>query len=384
MSVQTDQVIANLKQVAAGFSKQRMQRLQRRHLERADFDLLAAAGFLGTGLSEADGGLWQGVRQSTRPYAEMIRSIAMGDPSVALVASMHPSVLTFWLGSGEPPADIAPEWRKQCAWIAGTVQEGAWWGTVTSEPGSGGDLSKTRAVARVTPEAGKYLLSGEKHFGSGSGISTYMITTAKAEGEDQPDLFIVSINKAKWDGSEGVTMTSEWDGHGMCATQSHAYSFKNFPAIRNAWPGGITQSFATALQLSASIFSAVIVSIVEQALDYAREKLAAKAGDMRAYEQVEWVRAENEGWLIRQAYEGMLNAVESGNDGPLASTRGKIVIAELAESCLGRINRVTGGASFSRSNPLGFWAQDVRALGYLRPPWGYAYGQLQSMQLPIV
>ena len=42
------------------------------------------------------------------------------------------------------------------------------------------------------------------------------------------------------------------------------------------------------------------------------KKLSGKADEMRPYEQVEWVRAENEAWLIRQAYEGMLNAVERG------------------------------------------------------------------------
>lgn len=88
------------------------------------------------------------------------------------------------------------------------------------------------------------------------------------------------------------------------------------------------------------------------------------------------MRAENEGWLIRQAYDGMLNAVENGAGGIAATARGKATVAELAETCLGRISRVVGGASFSRASPLGRWAQDVRALGFLRPPWGLAYDQL--------
>jgi len=39
-------------------------------------------------------------------------------------------------------------------------------------------------------------------------------------------------------------------------------------------------------------------------------------------------------------------------------------------------------AHFSRSSPLGRWAQDVRALGFLRPPWGLAYDQLFAMSWP--
>jgi hypothetical protein len=54
----------------------------------------------------------------------------------------------------------------------------------------------------------------------------------------------------------------------------------------------------------------------------------------------------------------------------------KTAIAELAESMLGRICKVIGGGTFSRSSPFGYWYQDVRALGFLRPPFGLAYDQL--------
>lgn len=376
---QADQVIENLRGIAAGFAAERDERLRRTHLDRADFDLIAQAGFLATGLPVAQGGLWVDLRRSTRAYSEMIRTLAMGDPSVALVCAMHPSVLSLWLAETNPPADRMQAWREQCGWIFATVKDGAWWGTVTSEPGSGGDMMKTRAIAKPAGEAGKYLLSGDKHFGSGAGISTYMFTTAKAEGESVPDIFVLGVGKAKWDGSEGATLTAQWDGHGMSATQSHAFAFKDFPAIRNAWAGALAQAAPIAGQLSGCLFTAVIVAVVEQAIQFAREKLTGKSGEMRPYEQVEWVRAENEAWLIKQAYAGMLNAVENGTDGMAASARGKAAVAELAESCLGRISRVVGGASYSRASPLGRWAQDVRALGFLRPPWGLAYDQLFAL-----
>jgi hypothetical protein len=37
-----------------------------------------------------------------------------------------------------------------------------------------------------------------------------------------------------------------------------------------------------------------------------------------------------------------------------------------------RITRVVGGATFSQRSPFGWWFEDVRALGFLRPPWGLA------------
>ena len=74
-----------------------------------------------------------------------------------------------------------------------------------------------------------------------------------------------------------------------------------------------------------------------------------------------------EGWLIEQAYEGMLRAMETGRDSRLRAVQAKTAIAELAESMLGRICKVIGGGTFSRSSPFGYWYQDVRALGFLRP-----------------
>ena len=239
---------------------------------------------------------------------------------------------------------------------------------------------KTRSKAIESDTSDEYLLSGEKHFGTGSGLVDFMITTATVAGV--PDLFVLAIKNAKWDGSEGIKLAAEWDGHGMCATQSHAFVFNGVKVKRGAWPGSMQRAGMTGAQLANTLFSAVIVAVVQQAMEFARNKLASKCQEMRPYEQVEWVRAENDAWMIEQAYAGILNAVESGNNGLNASARGKTVIAELAETCLGRMSKVVGGASYSQAGPLGRWAQDVRALGFLRPPWGLAYDQLFGMSWP--
>ncbi|MBI4714801.1 MAG: hypothetical protein HY760_02485 [Nitrospirae bacterium] len=80
--------------------------------------------------------------------------------------------------------------------------------------------------------------------------------------------------------------------------------------------------------------------------------------------------------MIQQAYDGMLRAVEEGKEGRRRAAQAKTAIAELAESATGRICRVVGGGTFSRSSPFGYWHEDVRALGFLRPPWGLVYDNL--------
>ena len=72
----------------------------------------------------------------------------------------------------------------------------------------------------------------------------------------------------------------------------------------------------------------------------------------------------------------MLRALESGRPARGASLRGKMIVAQLAESCLLRLCRVIGGGTYSRQSPFGCWFEDVRALGFLRPPWALAYDGL--------
>lgn len=37
--------------------------------------------------------------------------------------------------------------------------------------------------------------------------------------------------------------------------------------------------------------------------------------------------------------------------------------------------------TFSRSSPFASWFEDVRALGFLRPPWGLAYDSVAGLTL---
>jgi alkylation response protein AidB-like acyl-CoA dehydrogenase len=361
-------------------------RQARRNLDRADFDRLTDAGFLQVAVPSTMGGLWRSVAESTRPICEVLRALAAADPSVALVASMHPSVVGFWLA----PHDDRPAWADQCDAVFGTAAAGAQWGTITSEPGSGGDILRTKTRATADGTAGSdlpgdaYRLTGDKHFGSGSGVTAYMITSAVAEGEDEPSLFAIDVRGRPWDGSSGLRLTAEWDGVGMAATQSHAMRLEDCPATRMAWGRPIAEVTAAAGPLIASLFTSVVLGILDEAIATAKEMLGPKASSLRAYEQVTWSRAEMDHWLAVQAYEGALRAVETGDQlrSVHAALRAKTAVAELAESALGGVARVIGGGTFSRRSPFASWYEDVRALGFLRPPWGLAYDNLFLTSLP--
>jgi alkylation response protein AidB-like acyl-CoA dehydrogenase len=370
-------VLENVRAVSDSFAADRKARQPRRHLDAADFARLRDAGFLLTGVPAARGGLWSSVQESTRPISGLLRTLARGDSSVALVSSMHPAVLSFWLATPNAAPEHQHAWDDQIGWLAQSALDGHWWGTITSEPGSGGDIMRTKALARANGSS--YALSGAKHFGSGSGISSYMITTAVPDGEEQPDLFFMDMRDVPWDGSRGMKLIAEWDGQGMIATQSHAMQFEDFPATRCQWPGNLLALVLAAGPYVSCSFTAVIVGIVQAAVETARAQLAPRHEALRPYEQVEWSRAEMEVFVIEQTYEGMLRAVEQGSDPLRSALRGKTAIADLAESALARMAKVIGGGTYNRTSPFAFWYEDVRALGFLRPPWGLAFDQLFAL-----
>jgi alkylation response protein AidB-like acyl-CoA dehydrogenase len=369
-----DAVLSEVQAVAARFAEERKERQRRTALDPADFEALGKAGFLLTGVPAARGGLWESRARSTRVAAELLRTIARGDSSVALVASMHPAVLSFWLASPEADEPYRPAWAEQVEDVTGRAAAGAWWGTITSEPGSGGDVARTRTNARRDGDG--WLISGTKHFGSGTGVSSYMITTALAEGEEDPDWFFMDFRGVPAEDDARARVISPWDGHGMTATQSHALAFENFPATRVAWPGNLPGLAFAAGPVIGCLFAAVVSGIVDAAVAEARAQLEPKRETLRPYEHVEWANVTVEAWLVNQAMEGMLRAVETSELPQIDVLRGKTAIAQLAESILTRLCKVLGGGTFSRSSPFGYWFEDVRALGFLRPPWGLAYDLL--------
>lgn len=373
-------------EIADRWRGERADRQARRHLERADFDALRDAGLLRVPVPEEDGGSWRDAATSLRGVCGLYRRLAAADPSVALVSSMHPAVVSFWLATPDPSQ---PDWEEQRHAVFASAAAGEQWATITSEPGSGGDLMRTRAAATPLDDGetflpgSSYAVTGDKHFGSGSGIADRMITTAVPDGDGAPTIFVLDVRDRPWDGTTGLRLVAEWDGVGMAATQSHAMRLEAAPAVRMAWDGPIETITFGAGPLVASLFTSVVLGVLDEAVATARDQLRPKADQLRAYEQVEWARAVQAHWLAAQAFGGALRAIESGD--PQAAFAGAIrakqSVAELAESAMLGITRVVGGGTFSQRSPFSHWFEDVRALGFLRPPWGLATDALFATSL---
>ena len=331
--------------IVQAWKLQRTERQARRHLERSDFDALREVGFLRAVVPADMGGLWRDTSSSARLVCELLRLLASADPAVALVSAMHPSVVAFWLLNPDP---AQPAWEAQRRAVFASAAAGEQWGTITSEPGSGGDIARTRATATPIDDepfitGRSYAVSGDKHFGSGSGIAERMITTAIPEGEDAPTIFAIDVAGRPWDGTAGLQLISEWDGIGMAATQSHAMRLDRAPGVRLARQGPLSEITGGAGAFIATTFTAVIVGVLDEAVAVAKQQLRPRAAELRAYEKVEWTRAVNDHWLAVQAYEGSLRTLEAGEPSALfAALCAKEAVAELAEATMGRLARVLG------------------------------------------
>jgi len=373
----TDSVLDALDALADTWRAERDERFGRRSLVREDFDALAATGYLRLIVPESHGGLWRSLNETGPIIVDAVRRLARADQSVALVASMHPAVLVFWAAT--PTADEANghAWATQRTEVFQTALDGHLWGTLASEPGSGGDIFRTKVRATgVDGSPGRYTLSGAKHFGSGSGMSSYMITTAVPDGGEMPMGLYVDLRDQPWDGTGGLTITREWDGMGMKATQSHAIMLHGVEATAWSWQGAIAESGPAANALNLAMFCAVITAVVDEAMLEAGRRLAGRS--LRAYEDVAWTQAQIDQWMLDQAMAGLLATLSTASapEAALASVKAKMGMAALAESILASVCRAVGGGAFSASSPFATWNEDVRALGYLRPPWALAFDQL--------
>src|SRR5437868_3448782 len=86
VEMEVGSIVARVGEVAGSFARERAERQRRRALDPVDFARLAEAGYLLASVPDHLGGAWRGPKRTLRAICEMLRAIAHGDGSVALVA----------------------------------------------------------------------------------------------------------------------------------------------------------------------------------------------------------------------------------------------------------------------------------------------------------
>ena len=139
-------ILEQAPKLAQEWAAERQERQQRTQADPADYERLRQLGVHLMAVPVELGGTWESLAQTARPFCTMLRTLAQGDPSITLASAMHQLVLSSWR-MPMVPAPYTDLWIRQRREVFQTVLDGCWWGTIISEPGSGGDVTQTKSEA---------------------------------------------------------------------------------------------------------------------------------------------------------------------------------------------------------------------------------------------
>ena len=178
--------------IAIAWQAQRAERQPRRHLDRADFDVLPDA-WLPVARGPGRGRRLLGVGRSVDRRG--VRDPPPLDGAIRRSRSSPPCTRPCWPTGSRRGDEAQPAWTVQRRAFSPRPRAGS---GARSRP-SRGVVATSCGRAPVPSPTGtrawrhsgrRYLLTGDKHFGSGFGISDYMFTTARGDGEDAPAFFM--------------------------------------------------------------------------------------------------------------------------------------------------------------------------------------------------
>jgi SfnB family sulfur acquisition oxidoreductase len=180
------------------FAKSAADRDADRVLPVAELDELSDSGLLAITVPAAHGG----ADLSAETLAEVVRLLAVGDPSVAQVPHSHFVYVNALRHAGTP---------RQQAFFFGEVLAGKRFGNAQSEIGTK-HVRDFRTTLR--PAAGGWALSGEKGYATGALLADWIPVLAHL-GEDGP-MHVAWVER----GAVGVSVVDDWEGMGQRTTAS--------------------------------------------------------------------------------------------------------------------------------------------------------------------
>ena len=302
---------------------------------------------------------------------------------------MHPAVIAFWLASPDPSQ---PDWEEQRQAVFASAAAGEQWGTITSEPGSGGDIARTRSTA--TPVDAQPFLPGRHLCRHGRQALRKRVRDHGPDDHNRdprrrvedPTIFVLDVRDRPWDGSAGphVDRRVGWHGDGGDAEprdETRRGAGHEARVEREA-----RSDHPSRRPLRRTLFTAVILGVLDEAIATAREQIRRKSDQLRVLRTGRVVASRAGPLGGGPGVRGRPARRRGRRPGVAfdAALRGKQAVADLAESAYcSAMTRVLGGGTFSQRSPFAHWFEDVRALGFLRPPWALAYDTLFATSIDV-
>jgi alkylation response protein AidB-like acyl-CoA dehydrogenase len=310
-----------------------------------NFERLHEHGLLALTVAKDLGGSGAGLAHASK----VVRSIARGDPSTALVLAMQ-----YLTHSGQ----------RQARWPAGlyervaadAVREGALANALRVEPELGtparGGLPAT--IARRTAEG--WRLSGRKIFSTGSPRLTWMAVWARSDDAD-PLVGAWLVHRE----SPGIRIVETWDHLGMRASGSHEVVFEDVlvPLDHALDPAPASQP-AVAIEAAALVWGHVLVSgiydsVARSARDwfvgFLRERVPTALGaPLATLPRFQEAVGQIETWLLSN--QVLLAAAISGTVGAAEGGRIKLLVTQQSIQVVELALKLSGNPGLARANPL--------------------------------
>ena len=286
---------------------------------------------------------------------ELLRQVARFCPSTALALSMHSHLVAAtvwkWHHTGEGQSLL----RKIASDNLVLVSTGA-----TDWVNSNGDVEQAE---------GGFTVTARKVFASGSASADMLITSAPYEAADEGPQVLHFPVPFK---ADGVTVTDDWNAHGMRGTGSNTVLFDRVfvpeTAVimrrpQNVWPPALSVVVTVAMPLIMSVY----LGIAETAADQARQTASKRPEDPDLQRLV----GEMENALLTAdlAINDMIDrardydfeaALEHANRTLMCKTVATRAVITVVEKAM----EAVGGAGFYRRFGLERLLRDIRAAHY--------------------
>lgn len=338
-----------------------------------NFDDLRAAGLLALTVP----GRYGGGEASLTTFLRVLETLAEGDGSTAMAATMHIRVF----GAEREAPTYSPEWFER--FCRGAVDHGWLVNSAATEEGLGSPAGGGLPATIATPlEDGSWRLHGRKTFTTMAPALHFFVVMAQVAQSDAEAPPAIG-NFVVYGDDPGVRIDETWDTLGMRATGSHDLVLENavLPSdrfVNQRRPGGADGKEPAGTVWFALGVSAVALGVAQAArsyaVDFARERTPSGGRTIAQYPGVR-ARIARMDLLLQRARAMVYDAARAWEhrDRPegmpplLRVAAAKIDALDAAIEVTDLAMRVVGGVSLQKKRPLERYYRDVRA-GLHNPP----------------
>lgn len=298
---------------------------------------------------------WGGADASYPDTCAIIQRLARGDPSVALVLSMHTHTVAAAL-HGARRQDPGAQ-----AVLRRVGQEGVYLAT------SGG-RDWLESNGRLTEVRGGFRLTATKAFVSGIRAADRLVTSAPLATGDPEEVLHFAISTD----APGVELGGDWQAHGMRATGSETVRLNDVfvpeEAIRLRRPRhGFPNAWNVVLTAALPLIHAAYLGLYEAAVERSTRFAAAASKDRLTQDAVgeAWTRLH----LARAAHRRMVDLTEGLDFEPALDRTSEMLalaasLTETVAAGLDPVMEAAGGRGFFRRAEIERAVRDARAQRY--------------------